>query len=634
MNTPQMIEGIYSLGKNGIGYVKDKEHNQVIEIPAHKHKTALHKDRVSVQITDAKNSKGIIVDVIKRAQVGFTGILNKKNGKHVVDTDHSKIPTIIIPHLKENINLGNMVFVHVEQYGDPLIGSVVRDLGSPKSNDAVMNGLALEQGFDMSFPEEVQQEAEAIEQRGITDEDRSSRRNMKDAITFTIDPADAKDFDDALSFTTLDNGDYEIGIHIADVAHYVQPDSALDKEAQKRTTSVYLVDRTVPMLPEELSNGLCSLREAEEKLAFSSVFTIDSKSGEVKERWFGRTVIESNKRFTYEEAQEILDNGTGLYHHELSELNRLAQIYEQKRYEQGALNFETHEVSFILNEKGKPIDVKVKERIATNKLIEEFMLLANSHVADFAINSDLPFFVFRIHDKPDPERAQKLHDFLKLLDYNDVKLVDGIIPASTLQRIINESEGTKSYDTLQTVIVRSMQKAIYTTKNIGHYGLAFDAYSHFTSPIRRYPDVLAHRLVQHALDNSSPEYNQSWHEKMCQHCSEQEQAAVTAERNSIKIKQVEYMADRDQHKVFDGIVTGASKFGVFVAEEHSRSEGMIRLSDLGNDFWEYQEKTGTVKGKKSGKIFRIGDEIKIRIKRVDLERKLIDYTLVTEHKKK
>lgn len=632
MNNEQTIEGIYSLGKNGIGFVKNKEHNLVIEIPKHKHGNALHKDIVKVTITDEKKSEGEIIDIVSRAQVGFTGIFKKQGEHHIVDTDNFKIPDIVIPEGFENIKQGNMVFAVIDQYGSPLVGHIEQDLGHPQSNDANMNGIALEQGFDFNFPKEVQEEAEVLEARGITDEDRKDRRDMRDTLTFTIDPADAKDFDDALSFQETEDGNYEIGIHIADVSHYVQPGTALDKEAQKRTTSVYLVDRTIPMLPEELSNGLCSLRQDEEKLAYSSVFTINPQSGEVLDRWFGRTLINSNKRFTYEEAQDILDKKEGLYHHELSELNRIAKIYEQKRYQEGALNFETLEVKFILDEDGNPIDVKVKERIDTNKLIEEFMLLANSEVAKFIKTKEFPFFVYRVHDTPDQERAEKLRDFLKLLGFK-VKMENNIIPPKTLQEIIKESEGTQVYETLQAVIVRSMQKAVYTTKNIGHFGLAFDEYSHFTSPIRRYPDVLAHRLVEHALHKTESEYDQAWHEKMCNHCSQQEQAAVTAERNSIKLKQVQYMASRNQKEVFDGIVTGASKFGVFVAEKESRSEGMIRLPDLGNDFWEYHEPTASVVGKKSKKRFKIGDEVKIKIKKIDLEKKLIDYRLHQKQEK-
>ena len=634
MNNTTTIQGIYSLGKNGIGFVKNRERNLVIEIPSHLKSTALHRDIVEVKITDEKKSEGEVVEIIKRANAGFTGILKKQGDHIVVDTDHFKVTEIIIPDEQSlDVKLGNKVFAIIDQYGTPLIGHIQKDLGIPGSNDANMNGIALEQGFDFSFPEEVEQEAANLEKIGITEQEIANRRDMRETLTFTIDPADAKDFDDALSFKTLENGDYEIGIHIADVSHYVQPGSALDQEAQKRTTSVYLVDRTIPMLPEALSNGLCSLRQDEEKLTYSAVFILNPQNGEVKDQWYGRTVIKSNKRFTYEEAQDILDNNEGLYHHELSELNRLSKIYTQKRHENGALTFDTHEVKFVLDENGKPIDVKVKELIDTNKLIEEFMLLANNGVAKFVESKKSPFFIYRVHDKPDPERAEKLRDFLKLLGYDKVQLVDGIIQPKVLQDIITGSEGSPTYDTLQTVIVRSMQKAIYTTKNIGHFGLAFDSYSHFTSPIRRYPDVLAHRLVEHTLRGTSPDFDQAWHEKMCRHCSLQEQSAVTAERNSIKLKQVEYMADQNVHNTFNGIVTGASKFGVFVAEEHSRSEGMVRLSDLGNDFWEYQEKTGTVLGKKSKKTFKIGDKVRINIKRVDSERRLIDYRMAKDPKK-
>lgn len=627
MNTQTTFKGIYSLGKNGIGFVKTQEKNIVIEIPKHESNTALHKDEVEVVMVDEKKSEGKVVSVITRSQAGFGGIFKKQGDHYIVDTDNFKIPDIVIPNGDQvAIKLGNKVFATIEQYGTPLVGTIQKDLGHPESNDAHMNGIALEQGFDFAFPEAVELEAQALEQRGITDADRAGRRDMRDTLTFTIDPADAKDFDDALSFKQDVNGNYEIGIHIADVSHYVRPGTALDQEAQKRTTSVYLVDRTIPMLPEELSNGLCSLRQDEEKLAYSAVFTIHPESGKVLDRWFGRTLINSNKRFTYEEAQDILDAQEGLYVHELSELNRLSKIYTEERYAKGALNFETYEVKFILDEQGKPVDVKVKERIDTNKLIEEFMLLANNEVALAVLKTQLPFFVYRVHDTPDPEKAQKLKDFLSLLGYQ-VQLKDNIIPAETLQRIIKEAEGSEIYETLQSVIVRSMQKAVYTTNNIGHFGLAFDAYSHFTSPIRRYPDVLAHRLVEHALHATVPDHDQAWHEKMCHHCSQQEQSAVTAERNSIKLKQVEYMSARNQHDIFDGVVTGASKFGVFVAEEHSRSEGMIRLQDLGNDFWEFREKTATIVGKKTNKRFKIGDKVKMRIKKVDLERTLIDYQL-------
>lgn len=628
MNTIQSFEGTYSLGKNGVAYIKNKETNNVYEVPGHLHKTALHRDRVLVKITNEEEKSGEVIEIISRAQAGFVGIIKKQGDHFIVNPDNFKIPDITVPHtLADNPTVGEKVFVEIDQYEPRIIGKVKKHLGKPNSNDAHMNGIALEQGFDYSFPEDVEKEAEALEAKGITDEERAGRRDMRDTLTFTIDPQDAKDFDDALSFEKLENGNYEIGIHIADVAHYVTPGSALDREAQKRTTSVYLVDRTIPMLPEALSNGLCSLRQDEEKLAYSSVFEIVPESGEIVSEWFGRTLINSNKRFTYEEAQEIIDNKSGLYAEELLEFNRLSKIYTQKRYDKGALNFETHEVRFVLDEEGVPVKVKVKERIDTNKLIEEFMLISNNGVSKYM--KDAPFFVYRIHDKPEQERMEKLQEFLKLLGY-ETKLVEGMIPVKELQRIIKDAEGKPEYDTLQTATVRSMQKAIYTTKNIGHFGLAFSDYSHFTSPIRRYPDVLAHRLLEHKIKGTEIEHDQEWFEKMCAHSSQQEQRAVTAERNSIKLKQVEYMKTKDPNDTFRGIVTGAGKFGVFVAEEESRSEGMIRLFDLGNDMWEYKEKSGIIIGKKTQKTFKIGDNIDIKIKRVDLEKRLIDYVLVVD----
>jgi ribonuclease R len=627
MNTTQkkVYEGIYTLGKNGVGYVRNREFQKVFEIPLHHHGTALNKDIVEVTPSNADETEAHIVNIVRRAKSGFSGILNKKNGAWYLEPEDTKIPDIKVEN-ENNITEGNRIFVTMTSY-EPLLGTIDKDLGHPKENDGKMNAVALEYGFDFQFPKAVEKEAEALEDYKMDTSEIAKRRDIRDITTFTIDPADAKDFDDALSFVTLENGNYQIGIHIADVSHYVKPGSALDDEAQERTTSVYLVDRTIPMLPEILSNGLCSLRQDEDKYAFSAMFEIVPKTGEVVDEWFGRTVIRSDKRFTYQEAQEIINNGEGLFHQEISEMNRLAKIYSKQRENRGSINFETQEVKFILDEKGKPIRVQVKQRVDTMKMIEEFMLLANESVAKFMKKQEsVPFFVYRVHDRPEPDRMKKLKDFLTLLGY-DAPLVDQRIPTAHLQKILHEAEGTPAFEMLQTVVVRSMQKAVYTTKNIGHYGLAFDDYTHFTSPIRRYPDVLAHRLLQNALDQQEPEKDQAWYEKMCAHCSEQEQRAVTAERNSIKMKQVEYMASKDPNEKLKGVVTGASKFGVFIAEQESLSEGMIRLSDLGNDFWKYDEKTGTVFGEKTKKRYKIGDIVDIKIKHVDEQKHLIDYII-------
>lgn len=626
MNQTKTFEGVFNLGKNNIAYITDKTDGQVVEIPVHLHNGALHKDIVRVRVTNAVKNEGEIVEIIRRSQSGFVGILKKENSNFVVVPDNYKIPTITLENNTQlSAHTGESVFVVITKYQPTLVGTVQKFLGKATSNDAHMNGIALEQGFDYTFPENVEEEAQKLEEQGIQAQDRKSRRDMRETLTFTIDPQDAKDFDDALSFVVLPNGNYEIGIHIADVAHYVQPESAIDTEAQKRTTSVYLVDRTIPMLPEQISNGLCSLRPDEDKLAFSVVLEINPKTGDIINEWFGRTIIRSNKRFTYEEAQEIIDTQKGIYVNELLSLNTLAKIYTQQRHDKGSLDFETHEVKFVLDDEGVPLDVKVKERIDTNKLIEEFMLLANNRVAEYMQKA--PFFVYRVHGKPERERMEKLRDFLKLLDYT-TELVDDIIPVKTLQKIIKDAEGKPVYDTLQTAIVRSMQKANYTTQNIGHFGLAFKHYTHFTSPIRRYPDVLAHRLLYHALQGTTDNFDQEWYEKMCSRSSDQEVKAVTAERNSIKLKQVEYMKTKNPDDILNGVVTGAGKFGLFVAESHSLSEGMIRMSDLGNDHWEFREASGSIVGKRTQKIFKLGDRIQMKIKHIDLEKRLIDYGLV------
>jgi len=625
-NTEKKVyEGIYTLGKNGSGFVRNREFQKVFEIPLHHHGTALNKDIVEVSPTDDTETEAHIVNIVRRAKSGFSGILHEKEGRFYAQPEDSKIPEIPVPATNE-IKPGNRVFVSITNY-DPLAGIINKDLGDPKDNNGKMHAVALEYGFDFTFPDAVEKEADALENISMSDDEIAKRRDLRDITTFTIDPADAKDFDDALSFVTLENGNYQIGIHIADVSHYVQPGTALDTEAQERTTSVYLVDRTIPMLPEVLSNGLCSLRQDEDKYAFSAIFEIVPESGAVVDEWYGRTVIRSNKRFSYEEAQEVIDTQKGLYVNEITEMDRLAKMYTQNREKRGSINFETQEVKFILDELGKPIQVKVKHRVDTMKMIEEFMLLANESVAKFMENqASVPFFIYRIHDRPEPDRMKKLKDFLELLGY-EAPLVDQRIPTAHLQKILKEAEGTPAFEMLQVVIVRSMQKAIYSTKNIGHYGLAFDDYTHFTSPIRRYPDVLAHRLLQNALDNQEPTKDQDWYEKMCKHSSQQEQSAVTAERNSIKMKQVEYMASKDPNEKLKGVVTGASKFGVFIAEKESLSEGMIRLSDLGNDFWKFDENTGTVIGERTGKRYKIGDVVDIRIKRVDEQKNLIDYII-------
>lgn len=616
---------MFSIGKNGIGYVKSREITDIIEIPPHHTNTALNKDIVRVQITDPRNNIGEVIDIERRAKVGFTGILQKEGEEYILSPMDARDPHIIIPDdpLAES-GRGKVVFVKITAFkeNNRIEGRIEKVVGNPGTNDTEMQSLALEKGFDYEFPRTVNEEAEVLQERDISTE-VAKRKDMRSVTTFTIDPADAKDFDDALSFRTLENGNYEIGVHIADVSHYVTPGSAIDDEAKERTTSVYLVDRTtIPMLPEGISNDLCSLNPEEDKLTFSAVFEVDSQTGAVITEWFGRTVIHSDKRFTYEEAQEVIDEKEGVFAKELLELNRLAKIYEQKRFEKGALNFETDEVKFILDEKGHPIAVRVKERIDTNKLIEEFMLLANSRVAKFMSTRDTPF-VYRIHDKPEPEKMEFLGEFLSALGYT-IEFKDKLIPSKILQHIVDEASDKDERDTINSMIIRSMQKAIYSTDNIGHYGLAFKHYTHFTSPIRRYPDVMVHRLLANVIEKKQEKVDRAWYEKMCQKSSEREKDATDAERNSIKYKQVEFMADRIG-QIFTGVVTGVSKFGIFVAEEESRSEGMVHISDLGDEYFVYDDKKKVIRGEKTGTIFQIGVKLRVKVKEANLETKLINY---------
>jgi ribonuclease R len=634
--TPDTFEGVFKLGKNGFGFVTHKESGAVVLIEPQHNLHAFIYDKVKVEVLNRAQGTGKVIEIAKRSKVAYAGTLTKYDGYYSGKPTDPKEPEIRIDETEAKVDatlIGKKVLVRLTRFeGDIAYGAIQTVLGDAGTNDAEMEALALEKGFDREFPEEVITEADKLHGSGIPESEVSKRRDMRGITTFTIDPIDAKDFDDALSFQTLSDGNYEIGVHIADVSFYVTPGSALDDEARKRTTSVYLVDRVVPMLPEVLSNELCSIRQDEDKLAFSTVFKINKETGEVMETWYGRTIIRSDKRFTYEEAQEIINNGDGLYYHELIELNRLAKIYTQQRFAAGALSMDQAEVRFILDESGKPIRVMIKNRIDTNKLIEEFMLLANKYVAmKIGAKDSAGAAVYRVHDKPSEERMMDLQNFLRSMGYQTT-LENGIIPPRQLQKIIDEAGTDDARDTIQTSIVRSMAKAIYSTTNIGHFGLAFTYYTHFTSPIRRYPDVMVHRLLQMTLDGKkvSPEEFQDL-EYMSRFSSDRERDAQEAEWASIKYKQVEYMRDRIG-KQFIGSVTGVSKNGLFVAEVESKSEGMIRLSDLGKDFYAYDEKSQAIVGQKSGEMFRVGDKLPIIVKDANLDKRMIDYVRVVTQK--
>lgn len=629
---PDEFDGIFKLGKNGIGFVTHRDSGFVVMIETH-HNTvhAIHGDFVTVKILSKESGTGEVIKIVRRGKNAYAGLLIKKADWYYFQPTDPKEPEMRLSPVPDTVAdaVNKKVLVTLGEWSGDIPTCQLKDIiGEPGKNDTEILSIVMEKGFDRAFPDAVEAEAQQLHGTGIPTEEITKRRDMRGTTTFTIDPVDAKDFDDALSWRRIDEKTLEIGVHIADVSFYVTPGSALDDEAKLRTTSVYLVDRVIPMLPEVLSNELCSIRQDEDKLAFSTIFTIDETTGKITDQWFGRTIIRSDKRFTYEEAQEIIDNGNGLFYTELESLMRLSKIYTAERFQKGALSMDADEVRFILDEAGVPIRVMIKKRIDTMRMIEEWMLAANRAVAiKLSGKESAGIAVYRIHDKPAPDRVADLQTFLKSLGYQ-VSIKDGIIPPKELQEILDSVDNDTARDTIQSSIVRSMAKAIYSTTNIGHFGLAFDYYTHFTSPIRRYPDVMVHRLLQMVIDGKkvSPEDYAEFN-RMCQFSSDREKDAQTAEWDSIKFKQVEYMSTRIG-QVFTGIITGLGKFGAFVAESESKSDGMIRLNDLGNDFFAYDEKNQVIKGRNSHTEFRVGHIVKIKVKETNMERRTIDYVLV------
>ena len=611
---------------------------------------AVDGDRVRVvRFTDSRNRgrriEGKVANILERGRTELVGRIEVWPTYGFVVPDSKKIyDDIFIPQEKlGGAKDGEKVIVRLSKYPDPdshkqrFEGEVITVLGLAGQNNTEMHAILAEFGLPILFPEAVEHEADAIPVQ-IQQKDLAKRRDMREVTTFTIDPVDAKDFDDALSVQILDNGNFEIGVHIADVTHYVLPGSKLEEEAYKRATSVYLVDRVVPMLPEKLSNGLCSLRPNEDKLTFSAVFELTPDAKIVNE-WFGRTATHSNRRFAYEEAQDILNNNSGDYLEELRLLNELAYKLRNERFKNGAINFETVEVRFRLDENGVPLAVYPKIRQDTNKLIEEFMLLANKRVAEFvhtlskrskggqSADAEENTMVYRVHEAPDEERLRSFSDFARRLGY---KLnVDDEHLSNSMNRFMSSIEGKPEAGMLQQLAVRTMSKARYSTEDLGHFGLAFRRYSHFTSPIRRYPDMMAHRLLQHYLDGGKPADRDEYEDK-CRHASERERMAAEAERASIKYKQVEFMSRMAPDQAFEGVISGVTEFGIFVEITENSCEGLVRMQDLSDDYYEFDKDNYRIIGQRHKKMYTFGDAVVVRVKETNLARRSMDFALVSD----
>ncbi len=595
-----------------------------------------------------RRREGEIIEIVERSKTPFVGVLHIVGKQAWVIMQSRTMPydiSIDYESLPEGAKKGMKVAAIIDRWDrkDPNPHGYISDvLGEPGENDTEMHAILAEYGLPYRFTPEVENAADAIPEE-ITEKDLKGRKDFRKILTFTIDPTDAKDFDDALSLRKLDNGNFEVGVHIADVSYYVKPGSLMDQEAQARGTSVYLVDRTVPMLPEKLSNKLCSLRPNEDKLTFSAVFEI-TPDANVVDRWFGRTVICSDYRFDYEGAQRIIETEgkepedpavTQEIRDAVLELNKLASILRKRRFSSGAISFERPEMKVEVDEKGKPVRVYEKITKEANWLIEEFMLLANKSVAEFIATSgkmngkedkNAKTFVYRIHDEPNMEKIASLGKFVGNFGYKLGPVTTGRDIAKSLNSLLTDSKDTPERDAFQMIALRSMAKAVYSTENIGHYGLAFKFYTHFTSPIRRYPDTMVHRLLSMYLDNRESQ-NKEYYEAQCQHASEREQIAANAERDSIKYKLIEYMIDKVGQE-FDGVVSGLTEWGMYVEIKPEMIEGMVALREMKSDFFDFDEENYRIVGKRTKKIYRLGDQVRIRVKSANLEQRLLDYELV------
>ncbi|WP_339710836.1 ribonuclease R [uncultured Kriegella sp.] len=645
--------GTVDVTGRGNAYIIIEGMDDDVFVPFNKLKKAFHKDTVEVYIYPRRKGKkleGEITRIVERKKNSFVGIVDmQKTFAFVRPTDFRMYTDVFVSLDKiGNAKNGEKVIVEITEWPDDAdspFGKITEVLGMPGEHNTEIHSILAEYGLPYEFPSEIERFADQLD-TSIKQEEIDKRRDMRNTLTFTIDPKDAKDFDDALSFEVLENGNYEIGIHIADVSHYLQTDTILDDEAYDRATSVYLVDRVVPMLPEVLSNNACSLRPNEEKYTFSAIFELDDKAN-VKNQWFGRTVIDSNERFAYEEAQYIIENKNGnipldisirdkayTVSHKVVEatltMDRLAKIMRESRMRKGAISFDKVEVRFNLNEKNEPLSVYFKEAKDANKLIEEFMLLANRKVAEF-IGKQKPekTFVYRIHDNPDEDKLIALNGIVSRfghsLNFKDKKSI-----SASLNKLLEDVKGKKEQNLVDTLAIRSMSKAIYTTNNIGHYGLAFDYYTHFTSPIRRYPDVMVHRLLQHYLDSGKSPKAEVYEEK-CKHSTDMEILASNAERDSVKYMQIKFMQDH-QDREFVGVISGVTEWGIYVEIIENKCEGMVRIRDIKGDYYIFDEKQYALVGERTNQTYQLGDEVVVMVKNTDLIKRHLDFSLIGKHR--